>query len=315
MVALPLLLLVALCRLTSAVSLDDDWQSATLNCQPSSADWHAIGWPTADPAAKSESASATSWSSRLSLLSARHQLLASQWTEAVLDSATGETELSTGAFVSGTLALYGDYMFLSYKPTSLDMPFDIFVGVGECSGRYVNCDIHVLMNGSPFAVDANATYNWHYSSNIRIDSAHPLSCSYRNVPLAECEYHYTLMSRADDQQYFTTVMTPPSGLAQLLSGSTQSGTLDGGQSAFFFIANGALNDIIVLALTVTDGDCDLYVSTTIERPGPNNYTWSSRDDGDDSSSSTAHVQDLVVDLGCTTSWASTTGYRAAAATR
>ena len=194
----------------------------------------------------------------------------------------GEAAITPGTYLSGYLETADTYHYFAYKPSALNLPFDIFVGIGSCgavSGSV--CDIHVYMNGSPFPVSANATFDWHYYNSIRIDSAHPMSCEYRNVPLDSCEYHYSLRAWNSDQQYETAVMLPPSGLAEMRSGITLTGTLDGGAYSHYYLINGAVRDIMIFALTATVGDCDLYVSTISERPGPSNYTWSSVDEGDD----------------------------------
>ena len=195
----------------------------------------------------------------------------------------GETDIMMGEYASGVLADSTSTHHFSFTPASLNAPIDIFVGVESCQSPYTFCDIRVLMNGSPFASATNATYSWYYYTNIRIDSSHPLSCQYRNLPLANCTYHFTLQAYTaqTNTRYFTTVMSPPAGVAELTSGRTQTGSLAGGASAYYYVTNGELREIMVFALTVTAGECDLYVSTSVQRPGPGNSTWSSRDDGDD----------------------------------
>ena len=269
---LHLLLLVSLCALSHASPMfDDHWQPTAPGRLPTSAEYYHGS--TIDPASQADGTlNSTSWPS---LAPSSPQQLSSSL---ILRDA-GETDVKAGEFVSGTLPESASMHYFSYKPTALNVPFDLFVGIGSCAVTY--CDIHVLMNGSPFASSLNATYSWHYYSAIRIDSAHPLSCEYRNIPLADCVYHYTLQAWSTNQQYYTVVMTPPAGVAELTSGQTQSGTLDGGASAYYYVTNGAVEDVMVFALTVTAGDCDLYVSTTTMFPGPTNYTWSSVDDGDD----------------------------------
>ena len=193
--------------------------------------------------------------------------------------AAGETALTVGELVEGTLPSYGDMAYFSYKPAALNTPFDLFVSFGGCDSGY--CDIHVLMSGEAFANFSTATWDAHYSTALRFDSSHPLSCEYRNLPLDSCEYHYTLYTYSAEQRYSVVITSPPAGVPQLTSGRAQNGTLGGGGSAYYYITNGALEDVMVFALTATEGDCDLYVSTTTERPGPDEYTWSSVDDGDD----------------------------------
>ena len=269
-----LLLLLSLCAaLASSSLLDNHWKPASIGRLPSSTDCQHE--PTSNLTAGVDTAMGPS------ALSTAHSVSKQSHALARLEDA-GETEVKTGEFVWGTMPTYGTYHYFSYKPASLNVPLDIFVGIGSCdNGGGFYCDIHLLMNGSPFANADNATYHWHYSTSIRIDSSHPLSCEYRNIPLSSCVYHYSLYSYSTNQQYFTTIMLPPPGVAELRSGITQTGTLDGGASAYYYVVNGALEDIMVFALTVTAGECDLYVSITTSQPGPNNFTWSSRYDGDD----------------------------------
>ena len=281
--SLVVLLLALLCGPTSA-SLLGDWRQSAVDGMPgrlpTSADWHQ--WAMTEPAAPSgeDSVQNISWPTGMSHSGRKQGWLRTSvaQTAAVLGD-PGESEVKVGEYVYGTLNGYGTYSYFTYKPTSLNVPWDIFVGMGSCADIF--CYIIVYMSGNAFPVSSNSSHSWWYDSAIRINSAHPLSCEYRNIPLADCEYHYSLMSYYGEQPYFTTIAVPPSDIAELSTGISWRGTLDEGASAYFFIANGALNDIMILALTVTDGDCDLYVSTTIERPGPTNYTWSSRDDGDD----------------------------------
>ena len=276
MSVLLLLLLASLCALSHASTLEGHWQPSLPGRLPTSAD-HYHG-EMVDPAAQGEVTVNTSWSNTAWQSSSITRPASLHSTMVLREE--GETEVKAGVFVSGTMVDYNSYRFFSYKPASLNVPFDIFVGIGSCDFPG-SCDIHVLMNDSPFAVSLNATYTWHYSSAIRIDSAHPLSCEFRNVPLASCQYHYTLVTYVENQEFFTTVMNPPPGIAELRSGISQSGTLDGGATAWYYVTNGVLEEIMIFALTATVGNCDLYVSTTIERPTPDNYTWSSADYGDD----------------------------------
>ena len=276
---LSLLLLVSACELSSASTLVDHWQAEPQPTPPG----RFLSTPDC-PRAHSHSAhsaadrainnSATTTPTRLQLSSNFSLPLQS----AALGAA-GETALMLGAFIDGTLRLADDYAYFSYRPAALNAPFDLFLDIGGCETSY--CDIHVLTNGEPFADVYNATREWHYSTALRFDSSSPFSCEARSVPLEDCEYHFSLQTWSDAQRYSIVVTAPPASVAQLTSGRAQEGTVDGGAAAYFFLTNGALEDVMVFALTATQGDCDLYVSTTTERPGPDEYTWSSVDDGDD----------------------------------
>ena len=287
--ALLLLFVVSVCGVSHAALLERHWQPALANGQLQSTvgGCRPRGPFTFSPAADYSwlNSSAMSWPSapcESSSLLASTTPLSSQPATALRLSRLqyeGETAIAMGEFVYGTLPDWDTLHFFSYKPAALNVPFDIFVGAIACLDMW--CNVDVLMNGSPFPTDFNATWGWSGPISIRFDSAHSLSCEYRNIPLADCEYHYSLWSFSSGLQYFTTVMIPPSGIQEVVSGVETIGTLVGGAYEHYYITNGQGTEIMIFALTATVGDCDLYVSTTSERPGPSNYTWSSVDEGDD----------------------------------
>ena len=197
------------------------------------------------------------------------------------------TALSRGQPLAGFISSAGTGQLYTYRPSSPSARVDIVVRTTSLTD-FSTWSAEVFVDYFPWPQHTVASFPYSYGPSVaysRIDPTDPSSgqytCLQRQVPQQDCVYYILAYSHSDNMSYTVVATEAPSDIAPLQSGLALNGSVSGSSPQYAFFTNYAGVQYLVFALTVSSGDCDLYISTLSARPGPGNSQWSSVDEGDD----------------------------------
>ena len=180
---------------------------------------------------------------------------------AYYENTTSVPILLTDGIPASAVIARGDFMYYSFYLTnepSVGHHADLLISLSNSLG---DPDLFVTNDGT---FPTRTHYQW---ASTRFGSD---QITIRDPPSG----HYMMGVYAWSTTVYSIVAVTHEGTLELLAGISFGEDLFQGQTEYFFTTVTDTTKDLTVTVTSLNGDPDLYISRTTERPGPGNYTWS-----------------------------------------